>query len=195
MGLRQAWSLTLNVRTKKPSLDKNECSKTNEAKITSKASYQISVAASESDANVNVSQPPTTFKSFVAGEYWERIHTETKLWHADTLICLQKSTKSTIHVWVSKMVGKTENFFAFLSYDRTNVFTSALHIYPLHLMLQSVLFRVMNTSIMRTSWETGFYWTDGGHRNNCDSGPLKVSSVITLGARLTALKAHRVVLN
>jgi len=25
MGLRQAWSLTFNVRTKKPSSDRNEC--------------------------------------------------------------------------------------------------------------------------------------------------------------------------
>ena len=33
-------------------MDKNECGKTNEAKITSKSSYQISVAAIESDANV-----------------------------------------------------------------------------------------------------------------------------------------------
>jgi len=42
---------------KKPTLDedKNECGKTNEAKITSKSSYQISVAVIESDANVNVS--------------------------------------------------------------------------------------------------------------------------------------------
>jgi len=46
------------------------------------------------------------------------------------------------------MVGKTENVFIFLSYDRTNVFV--LHIHPFHLMLQSVLFRVMNTSIMGT---------------------------------------------
>jgi len=41
----------------------------NEAKITSKSFYQISVALIESDANVNVSQPPTTFKSFVTDEY------------------------------------------------------------------------------------------------------------------------------
>jgi len=50
-------------------LDKNECGKTNEAKTTSKSSYQISVAVIENDANDNVSQPPTTFKSFVADEY------------------------------------------------------------------------------------------------------------------------------
>jgi len=69
MGLRHARSPTLNVRTKAPSLDKNECGKTNEANIASKSSYQISVAVIESDANVSVSQPPTTFKSFVADEY------------------------------------------------------------------------------------------------------------------------------
>jgi len=54
------------------------------------------------------------------------------------------------------MVGQTE-FYAVLSYDRINVFTSALHIYPFHLMLQSVLFRVMNTSIMGTPCVTDFY--------------------------------------
>jgi len=55
-------SLISNSKHKKPSLgeDKNEYSKTNEAKITSKSSYQISVAVIESDANVDVSQPPTT---------------------------------------------------------------------------------------------------------------------------------------
>jgi len=31
--------------------------------------YQVSVAVIESDANVDVSQPPTMFKSFVADEY------------------------------------------------------------------------------------------------------------------------------
>jgi len=34
----------------------------NEAKVTSKSSYQISVAVIERDASINVSQPPTTFK-------------------------------------------------------------------------------------------------------------------------------------
>jgi len=55
-------SLISNIKHKKPSLgeDKNECSETNESKITSKSSYQISVAVIESDANVDVSQPPTT---------------------------------------------------------------------------------------------------------------------------------------
>jgi len=41
-------------KTKKSSLDKNGCGKINEAKITSKSSYQISVAVIETDANVNV---------------------------------------------------------------------------------------------------------------------------------------------
>jgi len=52
--------LITNIKRKKPSLDedKNECGETNEAKITSKSSYQVGVAASESDANVNVSKPP-----------------------------------------------------------------------------------------------------------------------------------------
>jgi len=53
-------------------------------------------------------------KSFVADEYWERTITETKPWQADTWICLQKSTQNII-VWVSIMVGKTENVFEFLS--------------------------------------------------------------------------------
>jgi len=37
-----------------------------------------------------------TFKSFVAGDYWERIITETKLLQGDAWICLQKSTQNTI---------------------------------------------------------------------------------------------------
>jgi len=51
--------LIANIKLKKASLDgdKNECGKTNEAKITSKSSYQIGVAVIKSDANVNVSQP------------------------------------------------------------------------------------------------------------------------------------------
>jgi len=54
-------------------------------------------------------------------------------------------------------MGETENFFAFLSYERANVFISPLHIYPFHLMLQSVLFRVMDTSIMGIPCDIGFY--------------------------------------
>jgi len=49
-----------HIKRKKPSLDKNECGKANEGKITSKSNYQINVAVIESDANVNVSQPSTT---------------------------------------------------------------------------------------------------------------------------------------
>jgi len=41
----------------------------NEAKITSKSSFQISAAAIESDTSINVSQPPTAYKSFVTDEY------------------------------------------------------------------------------------------------------------------------------
>jgi len=58
IGLRQAWSLTFNVITKKPSLDKNE---RNELIMTSRSTYQITVAVNESNANVNVSQLSTTF--------------------------------------------------------------------------------------------------------------------------------------
>ena len=46
-------------------------------------------------------------------------------------------------------------------YDMTNVFVLALHINPFHLMLQSMLFRVMNTSIMGTPCDIAFYWKDG----------------------------------
>jgi len=42
-------------------------------------------------------------------------------------------------------------------YDRTNVLIFALRIYPFHLMLQSMLFRVMNTSIMGTPWDIVFF--------------------------------------
>ena len=40
--------------------DKNACIETNEAKTTQKSSDQISIAVTETDANVNVSQPPAT---------------------------------------------------------------------------------------------------------------------------------------
>ena len=55
-------SLISKIKHKKPLLneDKNECIITNEAKITLKSSYQISVPVIESDANVNISQPPAT---------------------------------------------------------------------------------------------------------------------------------------
>jgi len=72
-----------------------------EAKVTSKSSCQVSVAVIESDASINVSQPPTTFKSFVTDEYWEWTTTEAKLLTSWYMNCLQKSTKSSIIVWVS----------------------------------------------------------------------------------------------
>jgi len=52
-------SLISNIKRKKPSLDedKNERGKNNEAKITSKSSYQVSVAVVESDANINILKP------------------------------------------------------------------------------------------------------------------------------------------
>ena len=56
-------NLISNIKRKKPLLneDQNEYIKTNEARIRSKSSNQISVAVIESDANVNVSQPPATW--------------------------------------------------------------------------------------------------------------------------------------
>jgi len=61
MGLRQAWSLISNLEAILNE-GKNECIKTNEAKITLKFSYQISIAVIESDANFNVSQPLATWE-------------------------------------------------------------------------------------------------------------------------------------
>ena len=52
-----------------------------------------------------------------------------------------------------------------------SVFVFALNIYPFHLMLQSVLFRVMNTSIMGTPCDIGLYWKDGGPRKIVSRGP------------------------
>jgi len=45
-------------------------------------------------------------------------------------------------------------------YDSKNVFVFALHIYPFHMMLQSVLFRVMNTSIMAAPYDISLHWKD-----------------------------------
>ena len=50
-------------------------------------------------------------------------------------------------------------------------FIFALHINPFHLMLQSVLFRMMNKSIMWTPRDIGFYWKDGGPRTIMPQGP------------------------
>jgi len=72
----------------------------NEVKTTSESSYQLSAAIIESDINVNVSQPQTTFKSSAADECWERIITETKLVTSWYMNLLAKSMKSTIMVWV-----------------------------------------------------------------------------------------------
>jgi len=55
----------------------------------------------------------------------------------------------------------------------TNVFIFVLHIYPCHLMLQSVLFHVMNTSIVGSPCDIGFCWKDGGRRTTVPQGPLK----------------------
>jgi len=38
-------------------------------------------------------------------------------------------------------------------------------------MLQSVLFRMMNKSIMWTPRDIGFYWKDGGLRTIMPQGP------------------------
>jgi len=62
-------SLISNIKRKKSSLDRNECGKRNDGKITSKSNYQINVTVIESKANVSVSQPPRAFKSSVADDY------------------------------------------------------------------------------------------------------------------------------
>jgi len=49
----------------------------------------------------------------------------------------------------------------------TNAFVFALHIYTFRLMLQSVLFRVMNTSIMGIPYDIGFYSKDGTLEKLC----------------------------
>jgi len=71
------------------------------------------------------------------------------------------------------MVEKLMTFSHSWVYDRTNVFIFALHIYPFHLMLQSVLFRVMNTSIMGAPCDIGFYWKDGRPQTIVPQGPWK----------------------
>jgi len=53
-------------------------------------------------------------KTCPTDEYWERSITETKLLTKCYMNLLEKSTKSTIIVWVY-MVGKTENILAFQS--------------------------------------------------------------------------------
>jgi len=69
------------------------------------------------------------------------------------------------------MVGKLRTFSHSWVYDKTNVFIFALHIYPFQLMLQSVLFRVVNTSIMGTPCHIGYCWKYGGPRTIVPQGP------------------------
>ena len=76
----------------------------NEVKITSRSSYQISVAVIERDVNVNVSQPSTTFNSFVTDKYWERTVTETKL------LTIIEEHEGYYYSLSANMVGKTELF-------------------------------------------------------------------------------------
>ena len=52
-------------------------------------------------------------------------------------------------------------------YDSTNILILALPIYHFHLMLQSVLFRVMETSIVGTPCDISFYWKDGALEKLC----------------------------
>jgi len=73
------------------------------------------------------------------------------------------------------MVGKLRTFSYSWVYERTNVLVFALHIYPFHSMLQILLFRVMNTSIMGPLFGTWFLLKLWGPSKNCASGSLKVS--------------------
>jgi len=59
-------------------------------------------------------------------------------------------------------------------YDRTNVFILALPIHSFHLKCQSVLFRMMNTSIMGTPCVISFNWNDGALKNCVSGHPRKI---------------------
>ena len=59
-------------------------------------------------------------------------------------------------------------------YDSKNVFVFALHIYPFHLMLQNVSFRVMKTSIVKTPRDISFYWKDGALEKLCLRAPKNI---------------------
>jgi len=72
---------------------------------------------------------------------------------------------------VSNNGGKNRTFSHSWFYDRAKVFIFALHIYTFHLMLQKVLIRVMNTSIVGTPCNIGFYWKDGIFKKLCLRAP------------------------
>jgi len=141
----------------------------NEAKTTSKCIYPISAAVIESDTNVNVPQPPTTFKCFVA-EYCEQTITETKLLTSWYMNFLAKK-----HVWVSNMVGKTENFFTFLSlwYDKRFHFRIAY--LPLSFDVAECVISRDEHEYCGITMRHWFLLKRWGPSNNCASGPLKAS--------------------
>jgi len=66
----------------------------------------------------------------------------------------KKHAKYGYH-WSDSHGEKNWERFPIPEFDRTNVFISPLHTYPFHLMLQSVLFCVINMSIMRTPCDNG----------------------------------------
>ena len=80
-----------------------------EAKVTSKSSSQISVAVIESEMlTFHNHQQRLNYLSLMSIE--SELLRKQNFWQAGTWICLQKSMKSTIIVWVFNMVGKTELF-------------------------------------------------------------------------------------
>jgi len=111
------------------------------------------------------------FKSFAVDDYWERNITKTKLLQLIHEFSCKKAREVLSYfnclTWWEKLIT--------FSYSRVNDSTIvyALHIYLFHLMLQSVLFRVMNTSIMGTPRDIRFYWKDRDLRKIVPQGPWK----------------------
>jgi len=112
--------------------------------------------------------------------------TSDKLIHE--FACKKRRCISIIIVWVSNVVRKLRTFSHFWVYDRTNVLIFALHINPFHLMLQSVSFRVMKTSIIGKPCDIGFYWKDGGPRKIVPQGPEKPHLALPTPDKICAFK-------
>jgi len=115
--------LITNIKRKKPSLDegKNECGKTNEDKITSKCSYQISVAAIQSDVNVRFTTTRNPLILFCVHEKQGDESHETfihRLIQERNLISLFPNTDIILRIYLSLMYSNCSGGRSFFKLKR-----------------------------------------------------------------------------
>ena len=124
------------------------------------------------------------------GTAWHRIHDTEEKSRAQSIMRANYYGNKTLTNWHMNLLAKKHAKYYYSSSDSPgekkwerfripefmigqtfSVFVFALHIYLFHLMLQSVLFRVMNTSIMGAPCDIGLCWKDGDPRKIVPQGP------------------------